>query len=321
MCRALGPSSSFLPSPIITVSSACTINIMDFLRLSGDQLTNPSLIGLCEWGLSLKAYSSLSKSTVAIKLLWNVQHTEDLIDLLKEIFVMTSIQHLCLISLKRVMKVEPNAYVLVTDLMDMTAKDLISSENRYDESHIKVILYQVLLGLRQLNAAGIAHTGVSLTSVLINSTCDVKIAAFQSCTQHGDSLRSCKWVTRLLPPEAGACSAVADEKIDVYQAGVLFLSFLCHEDISLRAPSTPLPALIPSLLTSLSEDERDLAAQLLSPVPATRTTLQSALLHPYFASLDLVLEELTPRPRIDLKRLHQLDETELTRELGLAHSN
>ena len=284
---------------------------MSLIRLPGDQLESPSLIGISRWGLALKAFSCYSKSKVALKLLWNVSAAKDLLEVLKEVTLMTSLQHLCLISLKRLICMGPQTYALITDLMDMSLRDLVLSEKSYSAEHIQLIIYQVVLALRHVNAAGLAHTGVGLNTVLLSATCDVKLWGFQGCTQHGDPLRPCKWVARALSPEQVLCPT-ASEKLDVYQTGLLFLSLLFRQDIT-ELPSLP-------LLSSFSPLERDFATQLLAPDPSTRTTFQAALSHPYFAALDLE-PELDSPPPLNFSRLELLNKEELERELSLALTN
>lgn len=284
---------------------------MSLIRLPGDQLHSPSLIGISRWGLALKAFSCYSKSKVALKLLWSVSAIDDLLEVLKEVILMTSLQHLCLISLKRVICLGPQTYALITDLMDMSLKDLVLSRKSYSTEHIQLIIYQVILALRHVNAAGVAHTGVGLGTVLLSTTCDVKLWGFQGCTQHGDPLRPCKWVVRALSPEQGLCPT-ASEKLDVYQTGLLFLSLLFHQDM---AQETSRPS-----MSSFSLSEQDLATQLLAPDPSTRITFQQALSHPYFNDLDLEPEQDFPPP-VSIHRLEQLNKEELERELSLALSN
>ena len=273
-------------------------------------MSNLCLIGLSKRGMALKAFSSVFKSKVAVKLLWGVSSASDLLEMLKEVLIMTSLQHLCLISLKHLACVGPYTYAVVTDLMDMSLKGLLDSGRSYSQEHIQLIIYQVVLALRHVNAAGVAHTAVGLNTVLMNATCDVKLCGFQGCTQHDAPLRECKWVTRVLPPEQ--CSQ-ATEKLDVYQTGLLFLSLLLRQDIT---SPTSLCAYLPSIPAL----ERDLAEQFLAPDPCARITFQAALSHSYFASLDLEPEESTPTP-INLNRLEKLNEQDLERELALELSN
>lgn len=297
----------------VILKKALPAYIMSLIRLPGDQLSSPSLIGLSKRGMALKAFSSVFKSKVAVKLLWGVSSASDLLEMLKEVMIMTSLQHLCLISLKYLVCVGPHTYAIVTDLMDMSLKGLIDNGRSYSQEHIQLIIYQVVLALRHVNAAGVAHTAVGLCTVLMNATCDVKLCGFQGCTQHDTLLRECKWVTRVLPPEQ--CSQ-ASEKLDVYQTGLLFLSLLLRQDVTRRISPTSLCA----YLATLPALERDLAEQFLAPDPCARISFQAALSHPYFAALDLEPEESTPTP-INLNRLEKLNEQELERELALELSN
>lgn len=279
--------------------------------ISGDQYTSVSVIGASNAGLIFRAFSPTLDSEVAIKVLFLDGSHQSVVYLLKEVMIMTELRHFNLVGLKRVYRPGENVCVLVTELMESTLDRLLRSPKKASSEHVKVIMYQVLSGLKRLNAAGVCHTGVSPRSILLSSNCDVKLSSFQGCTQHGEVIRPCEWVQQCMPPGALAGQAIATEAIDVWQAGLVLLSLLIWRDVTVQ-PATSLVSELRPLLQQAACTVPGPAQSLLSGLLAhdseQRLTLAEALAHPYFDSLELDVEDIESTA-VDLRRTE--DETEL----------
>ena len=281
-----------------------------------------SVIGLSDHGIALKAVERSSGCEVAIKVLWSVSENVALREVVKEIRVMSGVRHPNLMSLKHVYAVSPTEVHLVTDIMETTLKKLLLGSPRCTPLQTQVILFQVLEGLWCLNSTGVCHSGVSLSSILINANCDVRLTGFQGVAQHGSSLVPCSWVERRLPPEFWHGVDTGSADIDAWEAGIVFAELLTWREVGRNVRPDVVIAAIRRKLSVLSIDE--LALDLLWSLLRAegRISLHAALRHRYFDSLDVTpSQDIEGIGRIDVESVERASSDQLKLELQLQYSN
>lgn len=108
----------------------------------------------------------------------------DLVDtkyLLREIHVLTRLQHENLMSLVEILPPEgPDVMdiYLVNEFMDSDLHRVILSKQVFTEDHHRYFTYQILRGVQHLHAAGVMHRDLNPSNILVNKNCDLKISGF-----------------------------------------------------------------------------------------------------------------------------------------------
>jgi len=67
---------------------------------------------------------------------------------------------------------------IVFELFDTDLNHMIRSETRYDMTHRRWVLYQILQGLKHMHSVNVYHRDLKPGNILINANCDCKICDF-----------------------------------------------------------------------------------------------------------------------------------------------
>ena len=68
---------------------------------------------------------------------------------------------------------------LVLEYFQIDLKKMITHpEIKYDEDHVKVVLYNLLCSLKLLHSAGIVHRDLKPANILVNSDSSIRLCDF-----------------------------------------------------------------------------------------------------------------------------------------------
>jgi mitogen-activated protein kinase 1/3 len=67
---------------------------------------------------------------------------------------------------------------IVTELLDTDLSHLIKSKTKYEDVHIRWILFQLLNGLQHIHSANVFHRDLKPANLLLNAHCDLRICDF-----------------------------------------------------------------------------------------------------------------------------------------------
>lgn len=137
-------------------------------------------LGSGSYGLVISAKDGEKGEEVAIKRCGNVfKHCEDGKRVLREIKMMSMLNHRNVLSIKDVFVSETNfqdVYV-VTPCLHTDLAQLIKSYT-LSEQHIKYLMYQILRGLRYVHSANMLHRDLKPANILVNYDCHAKLCDF-----------------------------------------------------------------------------------------------------------------------------------------------
>lgn len=109
----------------------------------------------------------------------------DLIDckrILREIAILRNIDSPYVVKLLDIIEPQDsanyNSISLVMECADSDLKKLIKSSLFLEEVHIKVLVYNILNGLKYLHSAQVLHRDIKPANILINEDCSIKICDF-----------------------------------------------------------------------------------------------------------------------------------------------
>eukprot|EP00903_Cladosiphon_okamuranus_P015614 g14418.t1 len=120
---------------------------------------------------------------VAIKRVLNVFNSEaDAKRIYREMYILRHMRHNEIIHLRDVLM--PPAFrdfrdlYLVFEFVDTDLYKLIGSPQFLTDDHVKLILYQMLIGLQYVHSAHVIHRDIKPANVLLNEDCSLKICDF-----------------------------------------------------------------------------------------------------------------------------------------------
>jgi len=141
-------------------------------------------VGKGSYGIVWSARHRQRDTQVAIKHIDRVfcGSSADSIRILRELKFLRYLKHPNIIQVEDVLvpqrRQQFNDVFIVFELMDADLAHLIKSETRYDDSHIRWIMYQLLLAVQYVHSSGVIHRDLKPGNVLVNKNCDVKLCDF-----------------------------------------------------------------------------------------------------------------------------------------------
>jgi len=100
---------------------------------------------------------------------------------LREIKLLSMLEHECIIKLVKVLEPPSTVFTevyLVTELMDADLHTVICSDQPLSEDHVQFFIYQILRALLYLHSANVVHRDLKPPNVLVNKNCDIKLCDF-----------------------------------------------------------------------------------------------------------------------------------------------
>ncbi|XP_055388600.1 LOW QUALITY PROTEIN: uncharacterized protein LOC129617313 [Condylostylus longicornis] len=142
-----------------------------------------TLLGVGSYGHVCEAFDSVTKKKVAVKKI--PRAFEELIDckrILREIALLSRLFHGNVVQLVDVViPGDPAKFeelYLILELADSDLKKLMKTPVHLTELHVKMLLYNLLVGVQYIHSCGIYHRDLKPANCLVNHDCCVKICDF-----------------------------------------------------------------------------------------------------------------------------------------------
>ena len=217
-----------------------------------------------------------------------------------------------------------NDVYIVYELMDTDLHQILRSSQPLTEEHFQFFTYQILRGLKYVHSASVLHRDLKPSNVLLNASCDLKIADFglaRTATDTNNFMTEYVVTRWYRAPELLLSCDTYDEKIDVWSVGCMVAEMLLRKPLlpgrdyldqlkliikTLGSPSgssldfitapkarayieglprSPKPDLRRTLGKGFSSDAADLVEKMLRFDPRERISVDEALRHPWLKTL------------------------------------
>ncbi|KAL0237555.1 hypothetical protein PCE1_000949 [Barthelona sp. PCE] len=196
-----------------------------------------SFLGTGAYGVVSAAEDRETGEKVAIKKILNAFHNStDAKRTLREIKLMTTIDHPCILTLKKIIK--PPTYQafddihLVTEFMDTDLHRIIASRQVLQDSHYQFFIWQICTALKYLHSAQIIHRDIKPSNILIKANCEIKICDFGLARVQGPEQYSADRLTPYVAtrwyraPEVMLGFDYYSEKLDMWSVGLILAELL-----------------------------------------------------------------------------------------------
>lgn len=154
----------------------------------------------------------------------NTQAEVDMIQLAREIKILSSVSHNNIIKFIEFLEDEYNYYIFqeISDGASLL-QFLSASEKPLSESLTRIIFKQLINALIFLHQNGIYHRDIKLENILINTDMTIKLIDFGFCNfgNRDSLLKTICGSLRYLPPECIKGEAYSGDLADVWSAGVV----------------------------------------------------------------------------------------------------
>jgi len=189
-------------------------------------------LGSGSYGIVISATEEGTNEKVAIKRCGNVfKHCEDGKRVLREIKMMSMLEHRNVLPVKDVFVSSPNFddVYIITPCLDTDVSQLLKSHSLTD-THVEYIMYQILRGLKYVHSANILHRDLKPANVLLNYDCHVKLCDFGLARGYDPKEKqdmTSYIVTRWYrAPELLLSNTDYNGAIDIWAAGCIFAELL-----------------------------------------------------------------------------------------------
>uniref|UniRef100_A0A6B2L6N3 Protein kinase domain-containing protein n=1 Tax=Arcella intermedia TaxID=1963864 RepID=A0A6B2L6N3_9EUKA len=188
-----------------------------------------SKLGSANSSVVWKAKSRWTQEPFAIRKIYDgLRNTIDRTICLKEIYILSELNHPNIISLTQIFRPLTGSDVyLVYEFMEA---DLyaVSKAQILEDIHKVYILYQLLKALKYMHSAGIVHNNLKPSNVLVNSECIIKVVDFVSVRFVGEvrevDTGMCYYVEPrwYIPPEVLLGCTFVTREMDIWSLGCIF---------------------------------------------------------------------------------------------------
>ena len=124
-----------------------------------------------------------------------------------------------------------NDVYIVYELMDTDLHQILRSSQPLTEEHFQFFTYQILRGLKYVHSASVLHRDLKPSNVLLNASCDLKIADFglaRTATDTNNFMTEYVVTRWYRAPELLLSCDTYDEKIDVWSVGCMVAEYVGH---------------------------------------------------------------------------------------------
>lgn len=233
------------------------------------------------------------KTPLAVKVIPHSQSKSIISEkLLKEMSIMTELQHPNIVRLFGKFKTNNNFYIFMEYCGKGDLRKFMEKEYRgqVPEKHAKRYMYDILQGYQYLNSKGIVHRDLKLPNIMINEEWQLKIGDFGFATKFEEDFLLESFLGTPLNMAPEIMSGVKyGYKCDMWSIGTIMYELLFgssafktssfHELKRMVAHHT---SLVFPAAPKISEEAKDLISRLLNRNPELRISVQDAIQHSFF---------------------------------------
>merc|ERR1719189_997498 len=160
---------------------------------------------------------------------------------LRELRILRHLQHENLMEVKNIFiagtKMNYHEIYVVSELMETDLGSTLKSSQDLSDDHVQFFLYQILRGMKYVHSAQVIHRDLKPRSLLVNSSCDLKICDFGLARMRfSDSEWACPMTeyvcTRWYRAPEVLCSwADYSGAIDMWSIGCIFAEMYLRKPI------------------------------------------------------------------------------------------
>ncbi|KAJ3650650.1 hypothetical protein Zmor_016736 [Zophobas morio] len=187
--------------------------------------------------------------------------------------------------------------------------DYLTSVVTLSEKKTRYIMRQILEGVFHIHSRGIVHRDLKPENILLDDNLNVKITDFGFAKKlaEGEMVHELCGTPGYLAPETLKCNMVEDApgcsfEVDVWACGVIMYTLLVgcppfwhrKQMIMLRNIMEGKYSFTSPEWADISEPPKDLIRRLLVVDPKQRITLEDALAHPFFHTMQLWDQDIAP---------------------------
>ena len=141
-------------------------------------------LGSGAYGVVVSAYDSNTKKNVAIKKFKSIYHSRSISRrTLRELRILRMLDHPNIVKLKTMHPLTNNLRAgeiyMILEIMDMDLSSFLkANKSELHETHVKILMFQLLNGLKYLHISQVVHRDIKPRNLLVNIKCRLKIADF-----------------------------------------------------------------------------------------------------------------------------------------------
>lgn len=185
------------------------------------------------YGTVEEYYDTKKNEKIAIKRSTTLNHQKKLRFILREIKILSKLQHEKILKLKYII-CHPNPKTgfnisLVTNVWPVDLRKIIKySKNDLTDDHIKFLTYQILWGLHYLHSQNILHRDLKPSNILTNEDCEIVICDFGFARQIKADFRLTEYVvTRFYrAPEVVLSTKKYNKAVDMWSFGCILYELI-----------------------------------------------------------------------------------------------
>jgi len=206
----------------------------------------------------------------------------------REIQILMMLKHPHIIRIYEVIETPTEIFLVMEFVSGGELFDYIVTRGKLHEEEARRLFQQVVSALAYCHHHGVVHRDLKPENLLISADGSIKVADFglANLMQDGEFLRTSCGSPNYAAPEVISGSLYAGPEVDCWSAGVILYALLVgtlpfDDDVifklfkKIKAGSYPMPS-------HLSEDSRNLIAQMLCVDPIKRITFSEIRKHPWF---------------------------------------
>ena len=221
-------------------------------------------IGQGAYGLVFSASLTSEDNTVrnvAVKKISNIfKDMPSIRRVLREAVILKQLVHENIIHLEEIIVPTDNEFreiYIITDLMETDLGSVLKSDQKLSHDQIKLLLYQLVRGLKYIHSSGLFHRDLKPRNLLINANCDLKICDFGLSRMEVPDPRLTDYVcTRWYrAPELLVSAYPYSNKIDMFSTGCILAEMVNHRALFAGNNTQQQLDLIIKRIGPLSEDE------------------------------------------------------------------
>lgn len=157
-----------------------------------------------------------------------------------------------------------NDIYIVTELVEGDLYSIIKSSQKFEEDHVKFIIYQILRALKYQHSGKVLHRDLKPRNILISSVCEVRVCDYGLARLYNDDSRAktenltdyvaTRWYRA---PELLLANESYDEKIEVWSVGCILAEMYLRKPFLMGVDWKNQLYLILDLLSTPKKEDTD----------------------------------------------------------------